>query len=175
MTTSNVAVATKDSASPGERSAVHDFDFLAGTWHIHHRRLKGRLVGSTEWEEFEGTSEARLVLGGAGNIDDNVLELPSGTYRAVTIRSFNPETNRWAIWWLDGRTPHGRLDPPMIGSFKDGVGTFHAEDTLNDRPIRVRFLWSDISASTARWEQAFSQDNGQTWEVNWIMTSTRIA
>ena len=47
--------------------------------------------------------------------------------------------------------------------------------TFEGRPILVRFLWSDITDSTCRWEQAFSTDDGATWEVNWIMESNRIA
>jgi len=78
-----------------------------------------------------------------------------------------------SIWWLDARNP-SRLDPPVIGGFKDGIGTFVAEDTFNGRPILVRFLWSDITATSCRWEQAFSTDGGETWEVNWVMESTRI-
>jgi len=155
-----------------QRSGVHDFDFYMGSWRIHHRRLKERLAGSEEWEEFEGTSVAWPIVGGAGNIDDNVVELPAGTYRAISLRTFDPETNRWSIWWLDGRNPT-RLDPPVVGSFGDGVGTFTCEDTFDGRPIVVRFIWSDISESTCRWEQAFSPDGGETWEVNWIMESTR--
>jgi hypothetical protein len=154
-------------------SGANDFDFYMGSWRVHHRRLKERLAGNDVWEEFEGTSTAAPLLGGAGNVDDNYLELPSGSYRAVSLRAFDPAAGMWSIWWLDGRYP-GRLDPPVVGSFKDGVGTFVAEDTFNDKPILVRFLWSDITANTCRWEQAFSADNGATWEVNWIMESTRI-
>jgi hypothetical protein len=168
---STTAVATP-ATDPG--SAAHDFDFYMGTWRVHHHRLKERLAGSTEWQEFEGTSQAWPLLGGAGNIDDNILELPSGTYRAVSLRSFDPESGQWSIWWLDGRNP-GRLDPPVVGGFKDGIGTFQCDDTFNGRPIIVRFLWSNITETTCRWEQAFSPDGGETWEVNWIMESSRIA
>ena len=164
-------------AAPGAEpsSAVHDFDFFMGKWQVHHTRLKDRLVGSDEWQEFEGTTEAWPTLGGAGNIDDNVLELPAGTYRAISIRSFDPETQQWSIWWLDGRYPRGPLDPPVVGGFQDGIGTFFARDTFNGQPITVRFIWSDITATSTRWEQAFSTDGGETWEVNWVMESTRIA
>jgi hypothetical protein len=156
------------------RSAVHDFDFYMGSWHVHHRRLKERLAGNDEWEEFDGTSVAWPLLDGAGNVDDNLLELPAGTYRAISLRSFDPATNQWSIWWLDGRAPT-RLDPPVVGGFEYGVGTFIAEDTFRDKPILVRFIWSDITDNTCRWEQAFSPDGGATWEVNWIMESTRVA
>ena len=171
MTTSTASGAAPLTVAPGP--AVLDFDFYMGTWRVRHRRLKARLVGSDEWEEFEGTSRAWPILDGAGNIDDNVLELPSGTYRAISLRTYDPVTDKWSIWWLDGRTP-GRLDPPVVGGFKDGIGTFIAPDTFDGRPILVRFLWSGITATTCRWEQAFSVDEGTTWEVNWIMESTRI-
>ena len=161
-------------ASSEPTSAVHDFDFYMGSWRIHHRRLKERLAGNDEWEEFDGTSVAWSLLGGAGNVDDNVLELPAGTYRAVSLRSFDPVTNQWSIWWLDGRNPRS-IEPPVVGGFENGVGTFIGDDTFNGKPILVRFIWSHITATTCRWEQAFSPDGGATWEVNWIMESTRIA
>jgi hypothetical protein len=167
---STAAVATQ-TADRG--SGVHDFDFYMGKWRVHHRRLKERLAGSDEWQRFEGTSEAWQLLGGAGNVDDNILELPAGTYRAVSLRSYDPEPGTWSIWWLDGRNP-GQFDPPVVGRFKDGVGTFQCDDTFTGKPIIVRFLWSNITETTCRWEQAFSPDGGKTWEINWIMESTRI-
>jgi hypothetical protein len=157
-----------------ETDAAHDFDFYMGLWRVHHTRLRDRLAGGDTWDEFEGTSRAWPLLGGLGNVDDNVLETPTGTYKAISLRSFDPATAQWSIWWLDGRNPN-RLDPPVVGTFVDGVGTFLADDTLNGVPIVVRFLWSDITPMTCRWEQSFSADGGRTWEVNWIMASTRLA
>jgi hypothetical protein len=145
----------------------HDFDFHFGSWRAHHRRLKERLAGSTDWVEFGGTATAGPLLGGSGNMDDNVFHTPGGDYRGVTLRAFNPETKTWAIWWLDGRFPH-TLDSPMIGSFENGVGTFYADETFNGEPIKVRFLWLDITPTSHRWEQAFSTDGGKTWETNWV-------
>ncbi|HMI86290.1 MAG TPA: hypothetical protein VK550_19485 [Polyangiaceae bacterium] len=152
--------------------APHDWDFLVGSWTVKHRRLKARLAGSTEWEEFNGTSILWLTLGGAGTLDDNVLELPGGTYRAVGIRAYDPKLSRWSIWWLDERHPT-TIEPPVMGGFKEGVGTFVGDDTLNGRPIKVRFRWSQITATSAHWEQAFSPDGGTTWEINWVMEFTR--
>lgn len=154
------------------QSSPNDFDFFIGNWRVSHRRLKDRLVGCTEWETFGGTSVAQKILGGLGNIDDNTLDLPSGSYRAVTLRSFNPATLQWSIWWLDGRSP-GSLDVPVVGSFTRRVGTFYADDTLNGKPIRVRFQWTELRPDAPRWEQAFSPDGGETWETNWVMDFTR--
>jgi hypothetical protein len=147
---------------------LSDFDFLVGDWTVRHRRLKERLAGCTEWEEFRGTCSLRPLLDGQANVDDNVLEMPSGTYRAASIRAYDPATKQWSIWWLDSRRPHD-LGAPVVGAFKDGTGTFFADDVCDGQPIRVRFLWTDITAVSARWQQAFSRDGGATWETNWIM------
>src|SRR5947209_2810886 len=63
--------------------STHDFDFLAGSWKVRHRRLKERLKGCTEWDTFGGTSTLRQIMDGHGNVDVNDIELPSGTYRAA--------------------------------------------------------------------------------------------
>jgi hypothetical protein len=151
-----------------------DFDFFIGSWNVGHRRLKERLAACTEWEEFAGTSVVQKILGGFGNMDDNMLELPGGSYRAVTLRSFHPEKKQWAIWWLDGRNPWS-LDPPVVGQFTNGVGVFYADDQFNGRPIRVRFIWTVPQPDAPHWEQAFSIDAGATWETNWTMDFSRRA
>jgi len=149
-----------------------DFDFQIGSWQVRHRRLKERLANCTEWEEFDGTSDMRPILGGNGNVEDNLLHIPGGTYRAIALRSYDPAQGIWAIWWLDARSPHA-LDVPVIGRFEDGVGHFYADDTLDGQPIRLRFIWSRTDTSTPRWEQAMSADGGESWEVNWTMDFTR--
>ena len=149
-----------------------DFDFQQGQWNVRHRRLRERLAGCTEWEEFDGTCHQFPVLGGNGNIEDNLLHLPDGNYRAVAIRSFDVASGNWAIWWLDQRAPHN-LDVPVIGKFEGGIGTFLAEDELDGRPIRLRFRWLATDTPTPRWEQAMSDDNGASWETNWTMDFMR--
>jgi hypothetical protein len=161
-------------AEKGENGAtgVSDFDFLVGSWRVHHRRLKERLAGNHDWIEFEGTCSMQKILGGAGNMDDNILDFPGGAYRAVTVRTYDSVKGRWSIWWFDSRNP-SHLDPPVVGGFKNGVGTFYADDTFKGKPIRVRFLWTNL-ATKPHWEQAFSDDGGKTWETNWIMEVVRI-
>lgn len=148
-----------------------DFDFLEGAWRVAHRRLGTRLAGANDWESFGGTCHMQRHLGGAANVDDNVVDLPSGSYRALTLRSFDAATGLWAIWWVDGRHPHS-LDVPVKGRFQDGIGHFRAEDSFAGRPILVEFEWRQ-TAEGPRWQQAFSPDAGATWEVNWIMDFRR--
>ena len=161
------------SEDPALAAHAHDWDWLEGSWRVRHHRLKERLAGSTEWEEFDGTCAMVRTMNGFGNMDDNWLDLPAGAYRAMGIRAFNPETRLWSIWWLDARSQ--TIEPPVRGAFADGVGTFEGDDTLRGQPIKVRFVWSEITASSARWEQSFSSDGGATWEVNWWMEFRRAA
>lgn len=165
-------VATSGEAAPASTGHEHDWDWFIGEWKVRHRYLKSRLDGATEWLEFGGTTSFRTIMGGLANVDDNILMKPDGTYRAATVRAFNPKDGQWRIWWLDGRSPT-TLDPPVMGGFKDGVGHFFGDDALNGKPIKVRFVWSNISVRTARWEQSFSSDAGTTWEPNWVMEFTR--
>lgn len=149
----------------------NDWAWLVGSWSVRHRRLKARLAGCADRETFPGTCVNWGVMEGQGNVDDNVLELPSGTYRAVAVRSHDPATGLWSIWWLDGRTT--MIDPPVRGGFENGLGTFIGDDVFEGRPIKVRFQWSGIHGPSPRWEQAFSADGGATWEINWEMDFAR--
>ncbi len=152
---------------------AHDFDFLIGKWRVHHRRLKARLANSHDWVEFEGTSELRMTMGGSGTMDDNFIGIPGGAYHAMGIRGYDHKTQTWAIWWLDGRDPH-TIGAPVIGNFQNGAGTFEGDDTFDGKPIKVRYVWSNITPNSAHWEQAFSPNGGKSWEVNWEMDFTRV-
>ena len=155
-------------AMPLTDSAPKDFDFIIGDWSVKHSRLTERLSGCTEWTEFSGRSSTRKTLGGFGNLEDNILEFPEGTFRAAAMRSYCQKTKTWSICWLDSRNPT-HLDAPVVGQFTGNTGLFYADDVLNSKPIKIRFTWSSAPSEEPRWEQAFSADAGSTWETNWTM------
>jgi hypothetical protein len=148
---------------------MNNFNFLVGSWDLENRRLKQLLAGSTEWYEFPATSECISLLGGAGNLDE--MSMPTLGYSGVTLRLYNAERDEWSLYWVSSRDP--KIDTPVVGRFEDGVGTFYGDDTHEGQPIRVRFLWSKITPTSARWEQAFSTDGEETWETNWVMKFAR--
>jgi hypothetical protein len=156
-----------------EAAAPNDFDFILGTWRVTHRRLKSRFVNSTEWVEFEGLSSTEKVLGGFGNVEDNRLFFSDGEVRALALRSFDRHSKNWSIWWLDGRNPTD-LGTPVVGRFEEGIGRFNADDQIDGRSVKVRFIWRSLDANHARWEQAFSADGGTSWETNWTMDFRRL-
>ena len=154
-----------------------DFDFLMGIWRVQHRYRVRRLAACNDWIEFEGTCAARKILGGLGNSDEHDIGMPGGRYTAMSLRLWDAERERWTIHWLDSRRP-GALGPPVCGGFTqrpDGpFGVFGGDDEMNGRAIRVRYIWSRITEEGARWEQAFSDDEGNSWETNWYMDFTRV-
>ena len=149
-----------------------DFDFFMGEWKVHNRRLRERLKGCTDWEEFEATCKAFPILGGLGNFDEITLRRESGDHLGATIRLFNPKTQEWSIYWSSNQNP--ALDLPMVGGFKDGHGEFYAHEPFEGKMIFSRFIWTVFDQDHCRWEQAFSPDGGRTWETNWTMDNTRV-
>jgi hypothetical protein len=148
-----------------------DFDFLTGHWIVRNRRLRDRFVGWETWDEFEATAVSRQLLGGLGNEDEFRLA-HTGAYVGMAFRFFDPATKLWSIYWADSRRP-GLLDPPVFGAFDGHTGVFDGADTYDGRRILVRMTWSRVSTSTPRWEQAFSDDDGDSWETNWVMRFSR--
>lgn len=158
-------------ASPRDGQAA--FDFLFGTWTIRNRRLSQCLVGSTSWYEFAATATTRPIWGGAANVEEWDGTAPSGRIQGAALRLYNPATRQWSISWAS--RSQAAIDPPVVGSFHGGRGEFFARNTYQGRPIRERVIWTVIDRDACRWEQAFSADDGTTWETNWIMEFARIA
>lgn len=152
------------------RGTARDFDFLIGDWSVEHRRLRARGVGSRDWESFSGTAETRALLGGLCNVEEHRIEgSPSS---GVAVRSFDKATQRWAIYWISQRD--GALQPPIYGGFDGDEGMFEGVDIDCGKLVQVRFNWRRLGPDAARWEQAFSYDQGCTWETNWTMQFERL-
>ncbi|QJB69916.1 hypothetical protein [Parasphingorhabdus halotolerans] len=152
-------------------SGVRDFDFLHGKWRVTHHTLKGRLVGATQWEVAEGIDIVRPAFRGWGNSGRFMRLIDGEPYEGMPIRLYNPRDARWRIYWLD--TLDQRMEPPLVGGFKDGKGLFYGEDQLRGKAIKTRFTWSKITSNTARWDQSFSDDSGKNWELNSVMDFRR--
>ena len=148
-----------------------DFIFMYGRWRVTHRRLKARGVGCKEWDRFAGSSFCQGLMGGLCNVDEN--DFPERGFQGLTLRTFDVEKGQWSIYWVDSKS--GVLQAPVHGRFENGEGRFYGDDVDDGRPVKVVYVWNEITASSARWSQAFSYDDGKTWETNWTMAFTRTA
>lgn len=149
-----------------------EFDPLFGEWNVSHKRLVQPFVGSSDWQEFDGTSLTQPLMGGAGNVEDNLINFPDGAFRAVTLRTYDPSSKKWAIWWCDGRNPHA-IDAPIIGEFTNGIGVFYADRVIAGKSVKVRMYWQNTTPDVPHWEQALSADAGKSWETIWTMDFRR--
>jgi hypothetical protein len=156
-----LATAQSGQGKPG------DFDFLAGSWRIRHRRRKA----DTTWDEFDGEATCWTILAGTGSIEE--LRIPARDFSGMGIRLLDPKTNTWNDYWVNGKDRALGGEPGLTGAFVNGVGTFTASDTDDGKPIVVRGVWDRIAPTSHRWRQSVSRDGGTTWDDNWFMDWTR--
>ena len=157
-------------------SSPNDFDFLVGKWKMHNRHLNKRLENCKDWTEFDSSDENTKILGDTADMDTySTTEFPGQEgklFQGLTLRLFNPKTRLWSLYWVASNT--GVLDPPVVGSFENGVGHFFCKDTFKGKPIIMMFRWDARNKDRPVWGQAFSPDEGKTWEWNFFNVSERI-
>jgi hypothetical protein len=163
---------TKPGGSAQQRDGQHDFDFEFGTWKTHLRRLVRPLTGSTTWVEYDGATVVRKVWGGRANLVELSVDGPAGHFEGLSLRLYDSQSQQWSLNFSG--LGSGSVSTPAIGRFRNGRGEFFNQETLNGRTILVRFVISDITSTSCRFEQSFSEDGGKTWETNWIAVDTRV-
>jgi hypothetical protein len=154
------------------RDGQHDFDFEIGTWKTHISRLERPLEGSKTWVEYDGTSVVRKVWNGRANLVELEVDGPAGPIEGLSLRLYHPQSHQWSLNFANSRV--GSLGVPTVGEFRNGRGEFFDQETFNGRTILVRNVFSGITSTSCRFEQAFSGDGGKSWETNWIATDTRV-
>ena len=147
------------------------FDFLVGDWTVANSRMVAPLSGNDEWYETHATARATTLHNGAISVDE--MWYAELGFAGSSIRVFTPADGLWTIHWVNSRT--GNLQAPVVGRWSEDGAEFVATgpDEFEGRPILARYMWHSIGESSATWEQAFSIDDGQTWETNWVMVWTR--
>ena len=158
-------------ASPS--SSKDDFDFYVGNWNVQNRKLKSRLNNCTEWDEFPTTVKMFKTLNGFGNIDNIYASFDGVPFEGLSVRFFSPETKLWSIHWADTNTL--ALDKPTVGSFGKDFGFFFSKDKIDGQTVVIVYRWDIRDKSKPVWSQAFSADNGASWEWNWFMYFTKIS
>ncbi|RDS86302.1 hypothetical protein [Dyella psychrodurans] len=158
--------------SPAQQDGQHDFDFHLGTWTSDISKLQHPLTGSTTWVSCQGKLVARKVWDGRAQMEELEADCPTGHMEDLLLFLYNPETHQWSL--NAAAVGDGVIGRPMFGEFKSGRGEFYHQETYKGRTIMVRQVWSDITPTSHRFEQSFSDDGGKTWETNFRATLTRV-
>src|SRR5579859_6195163 len=158
-----------DPAAP--RDGQHDFDFHLGSWKSEITRLQHPLTGSTTWIKCQGHLVARKVWDGRAQMEELEADCPDRHIEDLLLFLYSPDSHQWSL--NAAAAGDSAVSQPMYGEFKDGAGTFYDQETYKGRAVLVRQVWSDITPKTHHFEQAFSEDGGKTWEVNFKASLTR--
>jgi hypothetical protein len=157
---------------PASGDHQHDFDFEFGKWTAKLSRRLRPLTGSSEWVAYEGTSVVHPLWQGRSNVGELDVSGSAGRIEGLTVRLYDPAARRWTVRFASSRD--GELTPGLVGGFAEGRGEFMDQEVFDGKPICVRFVFSELTRDTFRFEQAFSADEGKTWEVNWVATFARV-
>jgi hypothetical protein len=159
-----------------EHDGQHDFDFEIGNWKTHLKlssRLGHPFNGSNTWSEYDGTSVVRKIWNGKANMVELEVDGPTGHVEGLSLRLYNPQSRQWSLNSANSKV--GTMSVPTVGEFKNGRGEFYDQETINGRVMLVRNIWSGMTSTSCHFEQAFSEDGGKTWELNWIADDTRVS
>jgi hypothetical protein len=154
------------------RDGKHDFDWEFGNWKTHVKRRLHPLSGPESWAEYDGTSVIRRIWDGKANMVELEVDGPQGHLELLSLRLYDPDNHSWSL--NVASSLGGGLGVPTVGGFKDGRGEFYDDETFAGKPVKVRFVISDLKPGSAHFEQALSPDGGKTWVINWIADDTRI-
>jgi hypothetical protein len=167
-------VCAQDTAgsAPAYRDGSHDFDFNIGTWQTHISTLQHPLTGSKTWAKLTGTVTVRKIWGGKASMEEIEANGPTEHLEGLTLFLYNPQTHQWSQTFVD--SSDGVIGTPAFGEFKEGRGELIDQETYHGKMILVRTVWSEIQPNSHHFEQSFSDDNGKTWEPNFVANLTRI-
>jgi hypothetical protein len=167
----SLQLTAQSTAQQSPPNGSHDFDFNFGVWHTSITRTADPFQDGAPTMKLEGTVTVRKVWGGRAALEEIEAEGPKGHWEGLSLFLYNPQAHQWSQTFMNSRL--ATLEPPLIGSFKDGRGELIAQDTFTGRGILVRATWFDISKDAHRYREEYSDDGGQTWHAAFNALLTR--
>jgi hypothetical protein len=160
-------------ATPAVHDGQHDFDFNIGVWHTHIVRIVDPFGSNSDAVELNGTVTVRKVWDGKAQLEEIETDGPKGHWEGLTLFLYNPSARQWSQSFVNSKV--GKVSgSPNVGEFRDGIGVLVGQDTVNDRAILIRAVWSDIKPNSHKYEESYSNDGGMTWNRSFTANLTRL-
>jgi hypothetical protein len=145
-----------------------DFDFLQEPWlidNVLYRDGESSFLG-----EHSGIVKH---MGGIVNTDVCVFTPPAPRerFRGMSLRLLQPATDEWSIYWINDTSVE--LSTPVRGRFDGNEGAFFSTTRSRGSTVMWRFQWLRTDTPTPHWNQAYSEDDGKSWTVDWTMDFRR--
>jgi hypothetical protein len=158
-------------ATTAAHDGQHDFDFNIGVWHTHLKRTLEPFSIGSQAIELDGTVTVRKVWEGKAELEEIEADGPKGHWQGLTLFLYNPIAHQWSQTFANSRV--GTLSS-NFGEFRDGQVVLIGQDTVNDKTILVKGVWSDIKPDSHQYEESYSDDGGATWKRSLIGHLTRL-
>ena len=169
-----VGLSQTPAPAPAVHDGQHDFDFNIGVWHTHIKRILDPFASSSGSVELDGTVTVRKVWDGKAELEEIEVDGPKGHWEGLTLLLYNPSAQQWSQSFVNSKV--GTLAPSTtVGEFKDGRVVLVGQDnTVNDKTILVKAIWSDIKPDSHQYEESYSNDGGTTWVRSFTANLTRL-
>lgn len=150
------------------KDPYRQFDFWVGEWSVN---LRIRQPDFTWKDSVQAVTKVYPILQGKA-----LLELwNSEPIKGYSLRYYDPAKMKWVLW-LNWPQPNHSGSAHLEGEFRHGRGEFFATRTNPaGEEVISRYTFSDVSPTSLRWDDAYSNDGGNTWRNNWIMEFSRKA
>jgi hypothetical protein len=170
-----VSLSQTPTPTPAVHDGQHDFDFNIGVWHTHIKRTIDPFASSSESDELNGTVTVRKVWDGNAELEEIEADGPKGHWEALTLFLYNPSAHQWSQSFVNSKVGTLSLSSTNVGQFKDGRVVLVGQDnTVSDKTILVKAVWSDIKSDSHQYEEWYSNDAGTTWVRSFIAHLTRL-
>ena len=168
-----VGLSQSSAPTPAVHDGQHDFDFNIGVWTTHIKRTVDPFAAKSDTLELSGTVTVRKVWDGKAQLEEIEADGPKGHWEGLTLFLYNPIAHQWSQSFVNSKVgaPSGSSN---VGEFKDGRIVLTGQDTMNDRTILIRAIWSDIKTDSHQYEELYSNDGGMTWVRSFIAHLTRL-
>lgn len=160
-----------DTAYTPGKGPEHDYDFNMGHWNTQIRAVENPLTAPGVWTNLHGPHVVYRVWGDWADIGQLEVDGPSGHIEDLALRLYDRKTQQWRVYFANSNS--GVLLQPMVGEFKNGIGTFVFLDEQEGKTVLTRNVWSNITAKSCNQDWAISVDGGTTWVPTWKSTDTR--
>jgi hypothetical protein len=159
--------------TPAVHDGQHDFDFNIGVWTTHIERTVDPFAAKSDTLELSGTVTVRKVWDGKAELEEIEADGPKGHWEGLTLFLYNPTAHQWSQSFVNSQV--GAVSGSSnVGELKDGRIVLTGQDTVNDRTILIRAIWSDIKTDSHQYEELYSNDGGMTWVRSFIAHLTRL-
>lgn len=136
------------------------FDFWVGEWNLTWDNADG--TKGKGYNKIEKTLDGKVI-------QENFRD--TNGFKGTSISVYNSRNKTWHQAWADNQG--GYFD--LLGSSEGDRRIFQTQvKESNGRKIIQRMVFYDIETDSFKWDWESSQDNGQSWTLQWRISYSRV-